>query len=93
MLALAVTDPGDEWLLPDPGYPSNRHLVRSFEGVARALPVDATTASSRPRPRCRRLDGTHPWADGGLTGQPRAPCSARTKSSPCTKPWPPAAAS
>ena len=44
MLALAVTtDPGDEWLLTDPGYPSNRHLVRSFEGVARALPVDATT--------------------------------------------------
>jgi len=44
MLALAVTtDPGDEWLLPDPGYPCNRHLVRSFEGVARAIPVDART--------------------------------------------------
>ncbi len=44
MLALALTtDPGDEWLLPDPGYPSNRHLVRSFEGVARALPVDAAS--------------------------------------------------
>ena len=44
MLALGVlTDPGDEWLLPDPGYPSNRHLVRSFEGIARALPVDAST--------------------------------------------------
>lgn len=44
MLALAVlTDPGDEWLLPDPGYPSNRHLVRSFEGSPRALPVDAGT--------------------------------------------------
>jgi len=44
MLALALTtDPGDEWLLPDPGYPSNRHVVRSFEGVARALPVDAAT--------------------------------------------------
>jgi len=42
MLALAVTtDPGDEWLLPDPSYPCNRHLIRSFEGVARALPVDA----------------------------------------------------
>jgi aspartate/methionine/tyrosine aminotransferase len=26
-----------------PRLPSNRHLVRSFEGVARALPVDATT--------------------------------------------------
>ena len=44
MLALAaLTDPGDEWLLPDPGYPSNRHLVRSFEGKPRALPVDAST--------------------------------------------------
>ena len=44
MLAVAATtDPGDEWLLPDPGYPSNRHIVRGFEGVARALPVDAAT--------------------------------------------------
>ena len=44
ILALAATtDPGDEWLLPDPGYPSNRHLVRSFEGVAKGLPVDAST--------------------------------------------------
>ncbi len=44
MLALAAsTDPGDEWLLPDPGYPSNRHLVRSFEGIARSLAVDAAT--------------------------------------------------
>lgn len=44
MLALAaLTDPADEWLLPDPGYPSNRHLVRSFEGHPRALPVDAST--------------------------------------------------
>ncbi|MGE0011581.1 MAG: pyridoxal phosphate-dependent aminotransferase, partial [Azoarcus sp.] len=44
MLALAATtDPGDEWLLPDPGYPSNRHLIRAFEGVATGLPVDAAT--------------------------------------------------
>jgi aspartate/methionine/tyrosine aminotransferase len=42
MLALAATtDPGSEWLLPDPSYPCNRHLVRSFEGLARALPVNA----------------------------------------------------
>lgn len=42
MLALAATtDPGDEWLIPDPGYPSNRQLVRAFEGVPRALPVQA----------------------------------------------------
>lgn len=44
MLALAAsTDPGDEWLMPDPSYPCNRQLVRAFEGVARAIPVDADT--------------------------------------------------
>jgi len=42
LLALAaLTQPGDEWLVPDPGYPCNRHFVRAFEGVARALPVCA----------------------------------------------------
>lgn len=45
MLALAATvNPGDVWLLPDPGYPSNRHFVRAFEGRARPLPVDAGTS-------------------------------------------------
>ena len=34
-------DPGDEILLPDPGYPGYRHFVRAFEGVARTLPVSA----------------------------------------------------
>ncbi|ANQ83957.1 aminotransferase [Azoarcus olearius] len=54
MLALAATtNPGDEWLLPDPGYPSNRHLVRSFEGVAQALPVDAAT---RYQPTAAQVD-------------------------------------
>ncbi len=32
-------DPGDEILVPDPGYPGYRHFVRAFEGVARTLPV------------------------------------------------------
>ncbi|WP_341678646.1 pyridoxal phosphate-dependent aminotransferase [Niveibacterium sp. SC-1] len=35
----ALTEAGDEWLLPDPGYPCNPHFVRAFEGVPRALPV------------------------------------------------------
>ncbi len=40
LLALAaLLDPGDELLLPDPGYPCNRHLVRMLEGVPRALCV------------------------------------------------------
>ena len=44
LLALAaLLDPGDEVLLPDPGYPCNRHFVRTLEGVPRALPVGAET--------------------------------------------------
>jgi aspartate/methionine/tyrosine aminotransferase len=38
LLALGVLlDPNDEFLLPDPGYPCNRHFVRTLEGVPRAL--------------------------------------------------------
>lgn len=34
LLAMAcLAEPGSEWLLTDPGYPCNRHFVRSFEGV------------------------------------------------------------
>jgi aspartate/methionine/tyrosine aminotransferase len=52
MLALGVlTNPGDEWLLPDPGYPSNRHLVRSFEGRPVPCRCMPTPAFSRPPPR------------------------------------------
>lgn len=42
LLALAcLAAPGSEWLLTDPGYPCNRHFVRSFEGVPVGIPVDA----------------------------------------------------
>jgi aspartate/methionine/tyrosine aminotransferase len=44
LLALAaLLDPGDEVLLPDPGYPCNRHFVRTLEGVPRALFVGPDT--------------------------------------------------
>lgn len=39
----ALIEPGDEILMPDPCYPCNRHFVRLFEGVARAVPVDERT--------------------------------------------------
>ena len=40
LLTLALyVNPGDEILVPDPGYPGYRHMVRAFEGSARALKV------------------------------------------------------
>jgi len=42
LLALAcLAEPGSEWLLTDPGYPCNRHFVRTFEGVPIGIPVGA----------------------------------------------------
>ena len=44
LLTLALyVNPGDEILVPDPGYPGYRHMVRAFEGVARPLNVAAAT--------------------------------------------------
>ncbi len=40
----ALTNSGQEWLLPDPGYPCNRVFVQAFEGVPRALHVGPETA-------------------------------------------------
>ena len=37
----AVVDVGDKVLMPDPGYPCNRHMVRLFEGVPVPLGVKA----------------------------------------------------
>ncbi len=34
-----LADPGSEWLLTDPGYPCNRHILRAYEGQGRAIPV------------------------------------------------------
>ena len=45
MLALAcLVRPGSRWLLTDPGYPCNRHFVRTFEGLPVGLPVGPETA-------------------------------------------------
>jgi len=39
----ALLDPGDRVLLPDPGYPCQKNLVRLVGGVPVLVPVDATT--------------------------------------------------
>lgn len=42
LLALAcLAAPGKEWLLTDPGYPCNRHFIRTFEAVPVSIPVTA----------------------------------------------------
>ena len=44
LLATALTvDPGDEVIVADPSYPSNRELIRSFEGVVVDVPTSAAT--------------------------------------------------
>jgi aspartate/methionine/tyrosine aminotransferase len=44
LLTLALyVNPGDEMLVPDPGYPGYRHMVRAFEGIARPLKVSPAT--------------------------------------------------
>ncbi len=34
-----LADPGSEWLLADPGYPCNRHILRTYEGRPRVIAV------------------------------------------------------
>lgn len=44
LMALGVlVNPGDEWLLPDPGYPCNRNFVRLLEGQPVSLPVNSAS--------------------------------------------------
>ncbi|MCX7148451.1 MAG: pyridoxal phosphate-dependent aminotransferase [Rhodocyclales bacterium] len=72
LLALGVlVDPGDEWLLPDPGYPCNRHLVRLLEGKPVSLPVEAV---SNYQPTSEQIAAS--WTDrtrGLLVASPANP--------------------
>ena len=38
-----LADPGSEWLLADPGYPCNRHILRVYEGRPQNIPVGPET--------------------------------------------------
>jgi aspartate/methionine/tyrosine aminotransferase len=69
--AALYVNPGDEILVPDPGYPGSRHFVRAFEGVARALPVSAA-ANFQPTPEMVRA-AWGPRTKGLLLGSPSNP--------------------
>ncbi len=36
-----LTNPEDEWLVTDPGYPCNKHILRTYEGRATSIIVGA----------------------------------------------------
>ena len=70
VLALYV-DPGDEVLVPDPGYPGYRHMVRAFEGRARALKV---TGAGNFQPTLEMVKAAWgPRTRGLLLGSPSNP--------------------
>ena len=75
LLALGVlVNPGDEWLLPDPGYPCNRHFLRLLEGRPVSLPV---AAASNYQPTAEQLSAS--WTArtrGLLVASPANPTGA-----------------
>ncbi len=72
LLALAcLTEPGSEWLLADPGYPCNRHFIRSFEGIPKSIPV-GPESNFQPTPATLEAHWTERSA-GALLASPANP--------------------
>jgi aspartate/methionine/tyrosine aminotransferase len=69
-LALYV-GPGDEILVPDPGYPGYRHMVRAFEGRARPLRLSPQDDFQPTLEKVRAAWG--PRTRGLLLGSPSNP--------------------
>lgn len=69
--AALYVNPGDEILVPDPGYPGYRHFVRAFEGKARALRVRAEENFQPSLEMVRAAWG--PRTKGLLLGSPSNP--------------------
>ena len=70
-IAALYVEPGDEVLVPDPGYPGYRHFVRAFEGRARALNVGGTENFQPTLAMVR--DAWGPKTKGLLLGSPSNP--------------------
>jgi aspartate/methionine/tyrosine aminotransferase len=66
-----LADPGSEWLLTDPGYPCNRHILRAFEGRPRNIPV-GPASNFQPTPELLRQHWT-PATVGLLVASPANP--------------------
>ncbi len=59
----ALANPDDEWLLADPGYPCNRHILRTYEGKPVALPVGP---ESNFQPTAAQVDAAWSARTSGL---------------------------
>lgn len=71
LACLALINPGDEILMPDPSYPCNRHFVSAAEGIATLIP---TGAAERYQLSAEQVE-TH-WGDstrGVLLASPSNP--------------------
>jgi aspartate/methionine/tyrosine aminotransferase len=66
-----LADPGSEWLLADPGYPCNRHILRVYEGRPQNIPVGPAT-NFQPTPALIREHWTANTA-GLLVASPANP--------------------
>ena len=70
-VAALYVNPGDEILVPDPGYPGYRHFVRAFEGRARPLPLGPESGFQPTLEAVRAAWG--PRTKGLLLGSPSNP--------------------
>jgi aspartate/methionine/tyrosine aminotransferase len=66
-----LADPGSEWLLADPGYPCNRHILRTFGGRPQGIPVGPET-NFQPTPALLRQHW-QPATAGLLVASPANP--------------------
>ncbi len=74
LLSALLVDPGDEWLMADPGYPCNRHFWTVAGGVMRGVPVGAESNFQMTA----QLAATHwgPRTRGLLLASPANPTGA-----------------
>ncbi|MBU1364445.1 MAG: pyridoxal phosphate-dependent aminotransferase [Gammaproteobacteria bacterium] len=66
-----LANPGSGWLLTDPGYPCNRHILRAFDGRPQNIPVGPET-NFQPTPALLR-QYWQPSTAGLLVASPANP--------------------
>jgi len=71
LAAMALIDPGDEILMPDPCYPANRNFITGAGGVARLIPTSAAERYQLSAARVREHWG--PATRGVLAASPGNP--------------------